>query len=482
MGYSKLSYDEYFSNLDYWSGQLKIELPQWANELAAYGYNSVSALDFYNDIFGEDLEPSRMPEDYRTGEYAAIAVEKIPCKRRDKTTGKLIDSYKGRRFTVTQGNQELFDLIDKSEEFCIISPISYAGLQRSNKNARYMYAMVIEIDDIAGLVGLKELIYSWNRRVLRMPQPTYIVCSGSGLHLYFVFERPIPMFASIFKQLSEIKTHFTKAFWNRYVTNSHQPENVQYESINQPFRCVGTITKNRKSYAMAFETGNKITIEYLNNLLPANLKMDEIYKSKLSLAEAKRQYPEWYQRRIVEGKARGHWNRHEGIYYNWIEKMKTETVVGHRYFCLENLCSLAVQCKIEPAQVEKDCREMAVLLEELTREENNHFTEYDILSALKTYHEADERAYRRKIEFISHKTGITLTPNKRNGRKQNVHLQIARATRDILIPDGLWRYTGGAPTAENRVREWRKSNPTGRKADCIRETGLSKKTVYKWWE
>ena len=125
---------------------------------------------------------------------------------------------------------------------------------------------------------------------------------------------------------------------------------------------------------------------------------------------------------------------------------------------------------------------MAVLLEELTREENNHFTEYDILSALKTYHEADERAYRRKIEFISHKTGITLTPNKRNGRKQNVHLQIARATRDILIPDGLWRYTGGAPTAENRVREWRKSNPTGRKADCIRETGLSKKTVYKWWE
>ena len=31
------------------------------------------------------------------------------------------------------------------------------------------------------------------------------------------------------------------------------------------------------------------------------------------------------------------------------------------------------------------------------------------------------------------------------------------------------------------VLEWRKKHPEGRKADCIRETGLSKPTVYKWW-
>lgn len=28
-----------------------------------------------NDVFGEHLEPSRMPEDYQTGEYGAIALE-----------------------------------------------------------------------------------------------------------------------------------------------------------------------------------------------------------------------------------------------------------------------------------------------------------------------------------------------------------------------------------------------------------------------
>lgn len=29
---------------------------------------------------------------------------------------------------------------------------------------------------------------------------------------------------------------------------------------------------------------------------------------------------------------------------------------------------------------------------------------------------------------------------------------------------------------------WRLDHPRGKKADCIRDTGLSKPTVYKWWD
>ena len=39
----------------------------------------------------------------------------------------------------------------------------------------------------------------------------------------------------------------------------------------------------------------------------------------------------------------------------------------------------------------------------------------------------------------------------------------------------------GSGTAEDTVKQWRINNPEGRKVDCIRDTGLSKKTVYKWW-
>ena len=474
MGYCKLTYDGYMERIDYWMSQ-GVEMPHWADELSAKGFESVCAIDFYDDLFGEDLEPHRLPEDYRTGEYGGIVVERIPGEDGKKP--------RARRVTVTQGNMELYDLIDESENFCMMAPISYAGKNRSNKNARYLYALCLEIDNIIPESGINELVYSWKRTAHRMPQPTYIVCSGNGLHLYFVFERPIPLFQNLFEQLTAVKKHLTPLFWNRYVTKSHERNQIQYESLNQPFRCVGSRTKSN-SYAMAFKTGEKITIEYLNNLLPEKLQIAVRYKSNLPLSKAKELYPEWYQKRIVEGRERGHWNRYEPIYYNWIEKIKDGAVVGRRYNCLENLCSLAVQCNIAPEQVEADCRDVAEVFEKLTNDEKNHFTEYDVLCAMRTYHQADEGAYRRKIDVISAKTGIPLVPNRRNGRRQDEHLEEARAIRDIRMrrQGRDWRDGNGRPDVSKIVEEWRENNPDGTKAACIRETGLSKPTVYKWWD
>ena len=482
MGYSKLTYEEYVAHPERWG----MELPLWASELSDRGYPGVSAIDFYDDIFGEDLEEERLSEDYVQGEYAGIAIERV--KKLDKDGNVVLDNkgneqYVGRRYTVTRGNMELYDLIDRSENFCMIAPISYAGRSRKNENARFMYALCIEVDYIQPKSGLEELIYSWERRVSPMPCPTYIVCSGNGLHLYYVFERPIPLWKNIFEGLTEAKKHFTPWFWNKYVTTAY--EAIEYESINQPFRCVGSRTKG-DSYVMAFRTGGKITIEYLNQFLPDDLQLDSIYKSKCTLDQAKELYPDWYKRRIEQGEDRGHWNRYQPIYYNWIEKIldrKKGAVVGKRYHCLENLCSLAVQCNIEPEQVEKDCRRVAERFEEMTTNDDNHFTEYDVICALKTYHDGADQAYRRRIEFISKKTGIDLVPNKRNGRKQSQHLQIARFARDLNYdsPNG-WQNKEGRPTAEQTVREWQEKHPDRKKADCIRETGLSKPTVYKWWQ
>ena len=366
----------------------------------------------------------------------------------------------------------------------MIAPISYAGRVRKNDNARYMYALCIEVDHIKPKTGLQELIYSWVRDFLAVPEPTYIVCSGAGLHLYFVFERPIPLWRNVFEQLTEVKKYFTPILWSQYI--SLASDAIQYESINQPFRCVGTRTK-AGSYALAFKVGKKITIEQLNSFLPKELKLNCVYKSKHTLDEAKRLYPEWYQRRIEQGQERGCYNRHKPIYYNWIDKILKGAVVGKRYNCLENLCSLAVQCNIEPEQVEADCRRIAEHFESLTNSDDNHFTEYDVLCALKTYHMASEQAYRRKIEYIAKKTGIPLTPNKRNGRKQAVHLQMARFIRDELNGrKDNWREGNGRPkesgTKAQQVFDYRAAHPDSKKADCIRDTGLAKMTVYKWWD
>lgn len=376
----------------------------------------------------------------------------------------------------------------------MISPISYVGKNRTIENARYLYAMCIEVDYIEPKGGINELVYSWERDYRPIPKPTYIVCSGNGLHIYYVFERPIPLWKNVYISLNEAKKWLTPQLWTKFVTTAY--EDIQYEGLNQPFRCVGTVTKNG-SYAMAFEVGEKVTIEYMNKFLPADKKIEHFYKASCSLEQAKELYPKWYQKRIVEGKDRGHYNRHEGIYYNWIDKICEGASVGKRYNCLENLCSLAVQCNIAPEQVESDCRKVAERLERLTVSEDNHFTEYDIVCALKTYYTADEKAYRRRIEFISKKTGIPLEPNDRNGRKRAEHLQAdywinekgrrifnpCKQNRELALQD--MRENGeikGRPDKQQLVEEWQKAHPNGKKADCIRETGLSKPTVLKWWK
>lgn len=483
MGSCRLTYEDMISHSETWGK----ELPKWATELAERGYKGICAIDFYSDIFGDDLEEERLPDDYKRGEYAGIAIEKV--KKTDDKGNLVLDNknrprYIGRRYTITKGNMKLYNLIDSSDNFCMIAPISYAGRVRKNDNARYMYALCIEVDHIKPKTGLQELIYSWVRDFLAVPEPTYIVCSGAGLHLYFVFERPIPLWRNVFEQLTEVKKYFTPILWSQYI--SLASDAIQYESINQPFRCVGSRTK-AGSYALAFKVGKKITIEQLNSFLPKELKLNCVYKSKHTLDEAKRLYPEWYQRRIEQGQERGCYNRHKPIYYNWIDKILKGAVVGKRYNCLENLCSLAVQCNIEPEQVEADCRRIAEHFERLTNSEDNHFTEYDVLCALKTYHTASEQAYRRKIEYIAKKTGIPLTPNKRNGRKQAVHLMGARALQQIndQVNGTNWRDGNGRPkesgTKAQQIFEYRAAHPEARKADCIRDTGLSKPTVYKWW-
>ena len=58
--------------------------------------------------------------------------------------------------------------------------------------------------------------------------------------------------------------------------------------------------------------------------------------------------------------------------------------------------------------------------------------------------------------------------------------------RDELNGNKDWREGNGRPQGSSKekevVRAWREQNPQGKKADCIRETKLSKPTVYKWWE
>ena len=177
------------------------------------------------------------------------------------------------RYTLTDDLDLIDELTARDDLFCLMSPISYAGKSRSAENARFMYAMAFDLDNIrvkedGTPIGLMNL---WNGHIEtaeRLPKPTYIVSSGNGLHLYYVFEKPVPLFTNIVKQLEKLKYELTWMMWNEGIVNIKSEKDIQQEGIYQGFRVPGTITKHEDgSRARAFRTGEKVDIDYLNGFV-----------------------------------------------------------------------------------------------------------------------------------------------------------------------------------------------------------------------
>ena len=386
-------------------------------------------------------------------------------------------------------NRIVFDdlsVIDevKGKEFAIMSPVGYSGRNRTAKNARWLYGIAIDLDGVE-MEQLRDVFYQMKNEFL--PQCTYCINSGHGLHLYYLFEKPVPLYRHLQDQLREFKYELTRKIWNRYTSTYKERDQVQYQGIFQGFRMVGTQSKLGKRYLVtAFETGERVTVEYLNDFLMDESKAvtDFKYKSDMSLAEAKKKYPEWYEKRIVRGEKKGRWHIKRDLYDWWLRKIQGgEVSVGHRYWCLSVLASYGIKCDIPEDEVLTDALELLPMLDHISDDEHNRFTKRDVLDAMQFYQENYVTYSRREAERVS---AIAMPASKRNGRKQAEHLERARLVQTLDYPNGAWRNKEGRPKGSGEkskiVEEWQRQHPDGKKADCIRETGLSKPTVYKWWK
>ena len=426
-------------------------------------FEEVHYMDFYRDIFPVGSFEER--GEYEDGKYngIAIAIEK--------------GSKRAKRMTITDDLDMIADMAG-SNDFCLMSPISYAGKSRKSSNARFMYALAIDLDGMTERKHWDFFMEQINRGhemlqfVWGLPRPTYLVFSGSGIHIYYVFKQPIPMFKNIVEELEKLKRRLTWQAWTQGASSLH--DKVQYESLFQGFRVVGTITKDG-GRCRAFSVGEKVTVEYLNKFVPEDHRaVSFVYKSDLLLQDAKKKYPEWYQRRIVEKRPRNTWTCKKAVYDWWIRKLKEGAEQGHRYWCIMTLATYAQKCGVPRETLEEDAYGLIPFM----NTKGDEFTEDDVMHALEAY---TDSYVTYPIDTIVWRTGIQIEKNKRNFRKQALHLERARAVQNIDYPCGEWRNKEGRPDKLSVVAEWRSEHPEGTKAECIRETGLSKKTVYRWW-
>ena len=321
--------------------------------------------------------------------------------------------------------------------------------------------------------------------VRRLPMPTFLVLSGTGLHIYYVFQQPIDLYPNIKIQLKSLKYDLTFRLWEYGSTS--QVKAIQYQSINQSFRMVGSINDKHGTELVAFRTGERVTLDYLNAYAKPENRVDvnkPFSPSKMTRAEAREAYPEWYERVVVRGeKGRKKWDIAGKVHgddpyalYHWWLRQIGEIKGGHRYFFLMCLAIYAYKCGVSKQQLRQDMKEAFDDLQMVKHE--NALTEEDIRSALEAY---DKEYYNFTISDIEALTDVRIERNKRNGRSQKEHLKRARAVQEVDYPGGTWRRKG-AEEKKAQVYAWRQEHPEGRKADCHRDTGLDPKTIRKWWD
>ena len=393
---------------------------------ALHDDNEMDARDFYRWVFPEGSleekgtvivnEDGQREYSYQTEgyKYNAIVVEvtdkkKLVPKKRwdneskewiipkvwDKEKEKWIDDPSQMkektvvyRYTVTD-DLDVIDDLQRSKYFCLMSPLTYVGNNRSAENARECYAIVVDLDMIrienGYPVGFRNLLEQMKLRpeesAFAVPPCSAICASGTGAHIWWILDRPVHMYPGYVDELQKLKRALTNRVWNSEVVDIASRKDVQQEGIFQGFRVVGTKTKI-DTRARVFKMGEKVTLEDLNRYVKpsdrANIK--EAGRGRMTWQQAQQLYPEWTEKvdrirdlknilselrdesraeedpkkrekllsdindiknEITELEKRKIWPVNRRVYEWWKDQIREGAAFGHRYWCIAMLAVFA---------------------------------------------------------------------------------------------------------------------------------------------
>lgn len=370
----------------------------------------------------------------------------------------------------------------------LMSPVSYAGRRPLVSAAHELFALVFDLDGLrmrdGRPDGIDDLFYQMEdlpERPALLPTPTYTVSSGSGLHLYYLLDEPIRMWPNTVEALGVFRNAFTKRCWNKYVTDlSKEP---QLESVVQPFRMVGTRSKDGMQTVRAFRTGGRVSVAHMNGFVPEDARIaPSVLRAEHTLEEARRLWPDWdpeWRRRAAEPPERP-WAVKRDLYDWWCRRVEDgECFQGNRYWCIFVAACYAAKCpEVTYEELEAWAHRMRPQLDRLTRTEDNHFTDEDVERAIAAY--GNPLSVKLRRDKVQEKTQLPMPVNKRNGRKQEVHMAVMRAVQSVEDPQGNWRNKLGAPTKADLVLRYAEEHPGMSNRKIAEALGVSRNTVNKW--
>lgn len=412
-----------------------------AELLAEYGVE-VTATEMYEDIFGDlDLVvPAVVIDDDEKAEEEQDADKKM--KHILPMPVKLaIEESKNRNDMLLGGCTYFNDWISK-------------------KSAKDIYTLIVDMDNVYSGTLQMALQKDWYTGTGKyLPKPTYIVNSGTGLHLYFVFKAPIPNYK---RQTANLDKLYRTLAEEQTTNRVYLVKQVQW--FGQDFRMAGG--KNKYNWTNGiYKYGEKWDADELAKAL--GLKGLHFIR----YGEKRTSKPVSKQKKVLK---RNGWHTNRAWYDKALQECIEKTKEGNRYMSMCALSVIAFKCNVPKDELTRD---LEGLLPHYNKNAKRIVKPREILSAIKMY---NDKAWLTPKEVLENWQGWLYPPRKRNGRNQKIHLKLAR--NQLAMLKELGETSQGRPNAKEIVLRWRSFNPEGRKIDCYREIGLSRVTIDKWWD
>lgn len=480
------------------------------NEVLNNYYNEIKSLDFYKNIFTPDTIESPK-HDYEPGKGKPNPIICVKAHKYDdaglpviveyKETGIKYHDYYIKRYIMLNDYSVL--KYTNNHEFAVCGLHTCWGKNNSSNHAFTLYGYAVDIDGV-GIKELERLIGKIENDIL--PRPTYIVNSGGGVHFYYIFEVPMPLYPWYRKSLDSIKRGLTSLLWRSDTTN-YKKEEYQYQGIFQNFRMVGSNTKfvekdkNEDCIVKAFSVGDKVDLTYINRYILEddeskkygikNLNRDysALIEKRIPLEEAKEKWPEWWEKKQKQEVLYPNKNKYKNkrvinrrVYDWWLQQIKTNDLVseGRRYYIISFLFVFAVKCEVPYDEALNDAISLIPLMNSKSKKGPNNFVIDDVIAASEMY---DEKWIHMSWKYIKEKSGLTniKESTKRNHRKRADHLKYMRDIKAEKIKNGTC-HSGPISPVKDIIWKWMDDNPGKKATECSRQLNIPKRTVYKWFK
>jgi len=350
------------------------------------------------------------------------------------------EHQKGKYFSIEV--DEIFDLMlfrdDLYSYYC-----DFKNGKVGIRTAEKVRAFCIDLDSVS-TKDLKDLVK--NRFSKIKHSPTYIVNSGNGLHLIYLYREPLDISAGgrLFgarELLKKLITHFEPSKRHGYKLDG------QSANLVQPYRVPGSLTK-AKMISTVYKSGPEYSLSEMEEWLQWRIFNAEEKPTSNSKKNNVHHFP----------------NGKNGFYQYCLKKIRFPEK-KNRYLAMFGLAIIAWKCRIPQERLERDLKDLLNYYNSHARQSSaGLMKENEIDKAMTGYNNKFVKVTSKKLsEYL----GIEFKKAKRNGLSQKEHLKKVAENK----------------AASNRklVFQFIDDNPGCNQSKIARSLSMSTTTVRKYF-